>query len=141
MPVLQIYGSSMEPTIQEGEIILSVKTKHFKQGDIVAFYYNNKVLVKRVIALPGEWVNIDANGNVYVNNTKLNEPYISKKSIGIYDIEFPYQVPENKFFVMGDHRATSVDSRSSSVGCVEAEQLVGKIVFRVWPIKRIGIAK
>lgn len=131
----------MEPTIQEGEIILSVKTKHFKQGDIVAFYYNNKVLVKRVIALPGEWVNIDANGNVYVNNTKLNEPYISKKSIGIYDIEFPYQVPENKFFVMGDHRATSVDSRSSSVGCVEAEQLVGKIVFRVWPIKRIGIAK
>lgn len=139
LPVMQTYGHSMAPTLNDGEIIFSVKTKRFDQGDIVAFYYNNKVLVKRVIAGPGDWVNIDKDGTVYVNEQLLDEPYISEKSLGEVDIELPYQVPDGRYFVMGDHRATSADSRHSSVGCVSTEQIIGKIVFRVWPINRFGL--
>lgn len=138
MPVLQIYGSSMDSTLKDGEIVLSVKNSDFNQGDVVSFYYNNKILVKRVIAGPGDWVNIDQDGNVYVNNELLYEPYVIDKALGECDIELPYQVPDGKIFVMGDHRSTSVDSRNNAVGCVGEEQVVGKIIFRVWPLNRIG---
>jgi signal peptidase I len=138
LPVLQIYGSSMTPTLQDGEIVFSVKTSDLERGDIVAFYYNNKILVKRVIAGPGDWVYIDKNGNVSVNDTLLEEPYLQERSYGDADIEFPYQVPDGKIFVMGDHRSTSVDSRHTAIGCVAEEQIVGKIVFRVWPLDQFG---
>ena len=138
LPVLQIYGTSMTPTLQDGEIIFSVKGSDFALGDIIAFYYNNKILVKRVIANPGDWVNIDEDGTVYVNETVIDEPYLTEKSLGDCNIELPYQVPDGKIFVMGDHRSTSVDSRNTAVGCVAQEQIVGKIVFRVWPLDRLG---
>ncbi len=137
LPVLQIYGNSMTPTLQDGEIVFSVKTADMKQGEIIAFYYNNKILIKRVIAGPGDWVNILEDGTVYVNDVELIEPYLSEKSFGDADIAFPYQVPDGKIFVMGDHRATSVDSRHSEVGCVAEEQIVGKIIFRIWPLDRL----
>ena len=138
MPVLRTYGESMTPTLHEGDILVTVKTDDFKEGDIVAFYYNNKILVKRVIASSGEWVDIDDEGIVYVNNEPLYEPYINEPSVGDCNIQLPYQVPDGRIFVMGDHRATSIDSRNESVGCVAQEQIVGKIVFRVWPFKTIG---
>ena len=139
LPVLQIYGSSMTPTLQDGEIVFSVKTSKFQPGDVVAFYYNNKILIKRVICGPADWVNIDENGTVYVNGTVLDEPYLAEKALGDCNIELPYQVPDGKVFVMGDHRSTSVDSRNTAVGCVAQEQLVGKIIFRIWPLDRLGI--
>lgn len=138
LPVLQIYGSSMAPTLQDGEIIFTMKTSKFERGDIAAFYYNNKILVKRVIAGPGEWVNIDGDGTVYINGSPISEPYLEEKAFGDTNIELPYQVPDGKYFVMGDHRATSADSRNTAVGCVDKEQLVGKILFRVWPLDRAG---
>ena len=137
MPVLQIYGSSMSPTLQDGEIIFTVKTSDFKPGDIAAFYYNNKILVKRIICGPGDWINIDEDGTVYVNDIRLEEPYITEKALGECNIELPYQVPDGRYFVMGDHRSTSVDSRSTAVGCVAGEQIVGKIIFRIWPLDRM----
>jgi len=138
LPVLRIYGSSMTPTLNDGEIVFSIKTADMKPGDIVAFYYNNKILVKRVIANPGDWVDIDEDGTVYVNDMALMEPYLTEKHFGDADIELPYQMPDGKVFVMGDHRSTSVDSRHMAVGCVSQEQLVGKIVFRVWPMNSMG---
>lgn len=138
LPVLRIYGTSMTPTLQDGEIILTVKTSNLKPGDIISFYYNNKILVKRVIARPGEWVNLDEDGNVYVNDVLLEEPYLTEKALGECDIELPYQVPDGKIFVIGDRRSTSVDSRNTAVGCVSQEQIVGKIIFRVWPLDRFG---
>ena len=141
LPVLQIYGNSMTPTLVDGEIIFTVKTSDFEPGDIISFYYNNKILVKRVIARPGEWVNIDEDGNVYINDVLLDEPYLENKDFGDCNIELPYQVPEGKVFVMGDHRSVSVDSRNTAVGCVASEQIVGRIVFRVWPLKRLGTVK
>lgn len=134
MPVLQIFGSSMAPTLEDGEIVLSVKTSDFRHGDVVAFYYNNKILVKRVIAVSGEWVDITPEGDVYVNSKLLDEPYLNEKSLGDCNIEFPYQVPESRIFVMGDHRSVSIDSRNTAVGCVAEDQIVGKLVFRVWPL-------
>ena len=141
LPVLQIYGSSMEPTLADGQIIFSLKTNKFEQGDIIAFYYNNKILVKRVIAGPGEWVDIGEDGTVFVNSVPIDEPYIAQKAFGDTNIELPYQVPEGKYFVMGDQRATSVDSRNTAVGCVELEQVVGKILIRVWPLKEMGLVQ
>ena len=141
LPVLQIYGSSMTPTLYEGNIVVSVKGAEFEQGDVISFYYNNKILVKRVIAFPGDWINIDEDGNVFINDELLDEPYVKQKALGECDIELPYQVPDGKIFVCGDHRATSVDSRSSTVGCVSEEQIVGKIVYRVWPLKSVGSIK
>ena len=139
MPVLQIYGSSMTPTINEGQIVVSVKGKNFEQGDLVAFYIGNKLLVKRVIAGPADYVLVDENGTVFVNGTEIYEPYVSEKAFGECDIEYPYQVPDSRYFLMGDHRKTSVDSRSSAVGCIAEEQIVGKIVFCVWPFADFGI--
>lgn len=138
MPVLQIYGASMTPTLDEGDIVISIKGADFAPGDLVAFYMGNKILVKRCIAGPGQWMDIDADGNVYVDGKLLDEPYLTEKALGDCDIELPYQVPDNRYFCMGDHRSTSVDSRSTTVGCVSDEQIVGKIVFRVWPLPGFG---
>ena len=134
LPVLQIYGSSMTPTLEEGDIVVSIKSKTYETGDIVAFYYNNKILIKRVIAGSGYWVDLDEDGTVYVNGEKLDEPYVKDKAFGECDLELPYQVPESRIFVMGDHRSVSVDSRSKAVGCVAEEQIVGKLVCRIWPL-------
>lgn len=136
LPVLQIYGTSMTPTLHDGDIVLSVKTGKLEQGDIVAFYYNNKILVKRVIAGPGQWVDIDEEGNVYVDGELLDEPYLGDKALGSCNIQLPYQVPDGRWFVMGDHRSVSVDSRDRAVGCVSEEQIVGRLTFRVWPLNR-----
>lgn len=141
MPVLKIYGASMSPTLTDGEIILSRKTSKFVPGDIVAFYYNNKILVKRVIGRAGDWIDIDEEGTVYVNQIELKEPYLTEKALGECDIELPYQVPDGRIFVMGDHRSVSVDSRSSAIGCISQEQIVGRITFRIWPLKRLGVLK
>lgn len=141
LPVLQIYGSSMTPSLEDGEIVVSIKTADFEKKDIVAFYYNNKILVKRVIATAGEWVELDKEGNLYVNGELIDEPYIKEKALGECDIEMPYQVPEGRIFVMGDHREVSIDSRSSVVGCVAEEQVVGKLVFRLWPLESFGKLK
>ncbi len=138
LPVLQIYGSSMTPTLQEGEIVLSVKGAALEPGEIIAFYFNNRILVKRVIAGPGHWVDIKEDGTVWLDGQVLDEPYLSEKALGECDLELPYQVPDGRYFVMGDHRSTSVDSRSTVVGCVAEEQIVGRIAFRVWPLEGMG---
>ena len=141
MPVLQIYGASMTPTLTDGDIVISRKVRNLKQGDIVAFYYNNRILVKRYIASAGDWVDIDEDGNVYVNGELLNEPYVYEKALGECNIELPYQVPENRIFVLGDHRSVSIDSRSTAVGCVAEDQIVGELVFCVWPFSNRGLIK
>lgn len=138
LPVLRIYGSSMTPSLSEKDIVISVKGLGYERGDVVSFYYNNKILVKRIVAFPGEFVNIDEDGNVYVNDELLDEPYLKEKAFGECNIKLPYQVPDDRIFVCGDHRSTSVDSRSRSVGCVAEEQIVGKIVFRIWPLNNWG---
>lgn len=138
IPALQVTGTSMEPTLENGEIVLASRGSTFECGDIVAFYYNNKILLKRVIALPGDQVVVDKDGSVFVNGDVLDEPYLTEKSLGECDIEFPFQVPDGKLFVLGDHRATSIDSRSTSVGCVPSDLVVGKIVFRVFPFSSFG---
>lgn len=138
LPVLQIYGSSMTPTLEDGEIVVSLKGSQFETGDVIAFYYNNRILIKRVIAASGQWVDIKEDGTVYVDGEEIIEPYISEKSLGECDLKFPYQVPESRLFVLGDHRAVSLDSRSSAIGCVAEEQIVGRIVYRVWPLPAIG---
>jgi len=141
MPVLQVSGVSMEPTLEDDDIIVLLKTDNFETGDLCGFYWQNKLLLKRIIGVPGDIISIDESGNVSVNGEVIDEPYVDEKAYGECDIEFPYQVPENRFFVMGDHRAVSIDSRSTTVGCVESEQMVGKVLFRVWPLKKIGILK
>ena len=141
MPVLQITGASMDPTLVDGQFVVAVKNGDFETGDITAFYYNNKILIKRVIAKSGEWVNIDAEGNVFVNDLLIEEPYIQEKSLGECNIKLPYQVPDGRVFVMGDDRAISLDSRTTAVGCISREQVLGQVVFRVWPLSEFGAVR
>lgn len=138
MPVLRIYGQSMNDTLSSGDLVLSIRGSSFETGDVIAFYYNNNILVKRVIANSGDWVDIDEAGHVYVNNTQIDEPYLDSISFGNTNISLPYQVPEGKVFVMGDNRDVSIDSRNTSIGCVSSEQIVGKIFFRIWPFSKIS---
>lgn len=138
LPVQQVVGESMSQTLQNGDIVLAVKTTDLHTGDIVAFYYNNNVLIKRVIACAGDWVNITEDGVVSVNGILLDEPYVNELAFGDCDIELPYQVPENSFFVLGDHRATSIDSRNTTIGCIDKSLILGKLFFRVWPLSRFG---
>lgn len=142
MPVLKVTGSSMEPTMSDGQYALCISAGRFKTGDVIAFYFNNKILLKRVIAGAGDFVDITDDGTVYVNNKAISEPYLTDKSKGEdTDIEFPYQVPENKLFVMGDHRSTSIDSRNSNVGCISESDIVGRVIFRIYPFDKIGRIK
>ncbi len=139
LPVLQVSGSSMEPTLSDGDIVVLLKSASFETGEPVAFYYQNKLLLKRVIAGPGDIVDIDEEGNVYVNGEMLDEPYVTDKAFGESDLEYPYEVPEGKYFVMGDSRATSIDSRSSAIGCIETDLIVGKVILRIWPLDRFSL--
>ena len=138
LPVLRVTGTSMTPTLQENEFVICSEWSNFDCGDIIAFHFNNKILLKRVIGTAGDWIEITEDGTVYVNNTEIDEPYVSGKSIGECDLILPYQVPESRIFVMGDHRDVSIDSRSKSIGCVANEQIVGKVVFRIWPLDALG---
>jgi len=139
LPVLQISGTSMEPTLKNGEIVVLVKTSDLEYGDLCAFAYSNKVLIKRVIGLPGDTVVIEKDGTVYLNGYALEEPYITEKGFGECDVEFPYTVPENEYFLLGDQRTTSIDSRSTIIGCVPKEQVIGKLYFRIWPLSDFDI--
>ncbi|MGT2829648.1 signal peptidase I [Streptococcus hillyeri] len=141
LPVLRIYGQSMNKTLQEDDLVLTVKGSSFETGDVIAFYYNNKVLVKRVIAQSGDWVNVDSEGDVYVNQKKLDEPYVLDKALGKSDITYPYQVPDQEIFVLGDNRSASIDSRNTAIGGISEEQIVGKISFRIWPLDKFGTIK
>lgn len=137
LPVMQIEGTSMEPTLTNGDIVLLTKTTKFSRGDICGFSWNNKILIKRVIGIPGDWIEIDTDGTVYLNGEKLDEPYANQIAFGECDLEFPFQVPPEQYFVLGDMRESSIDSRNTLVGCVETEQIIGKIFFRIWPLKKI----
>lgn len=139
LPVLKIYGNSMSPTFENGEIVVTVKNLDMQTGDVVAFYYNNKILLKRFIAGPGDWIDLNENGDVFVNGVMLEEPYLEKKDFGDTNIELPFQVPEGKSFVMGDNREVSMDSRNTAIGCISEEQFVGKVVLRVWPLRKISL--
>lgn len=141
LPVLQVTGTSMQPTLDDGDVVVLVKGPDFAPGDLCGFYLQNKLLIKRVIAGPGDYVDIDEEGNVYVNGQALDEPYVTGKSLGECDIKLPYQVPDNRYFVLGDHRETSVDSRSSAVGCIEKEQIIGKIMLRIWPLSGLSVVR
>jgi len=138
LPVLEIYGNSMNPTLENGEIVVSIKTDDLNRGDICCFYYNNQILVKRVIGTAGDTIVIEKDGTVIVNDVLLDEPYINEKAEGESDIQYPYTVPENTVFVLGDNREMSVDSRNALIGCIDVEEIVGKIVFRVWPLSGFG---
>ena len=138
MPVLRIYGSSMAPTLNDGQIVISLKTTDFKTGDIAAFYYGNKLLIKRYIAGASDWVYIDEDGTVSVNSIELDEPYLAEKALGQTNIDLPYQVPDKRYFLMGDNREASVDSRNTAVGCASDDQIVGKVVYCIWPLDRFG---
>ena len=139
LPIFQITGSSMSDTLEDGDIVVAVRGSGYETGDVIAFYYNNSILIKRVIAAPGQWVDIDSEGNVYVDNVLLDEPYVSERALGDCNITLPYQVPDGRVFVMGDHRATSVDSRNSTVGCISDDMVVGRLILRVWPLNKLSL--
>ena len=137
LPVLQIEGTSMEPTLVNGDIVLLTKTTTFNRGELCGFSWNNKLLIKRVIGIPGDWIEIDTDGTVYLNGEKLDEPYAQQLAVGECDLEFPFQVPQEQYFVLGDMRESSIDSRNTLIGCVEKDQIVGKVFFRIWPFKTV----
>ena len=137
LPVLQIEGTSMKPTLSNGDIVLLTKTTRFERGDLCGFAWNNKLLIKRVIGLPGDWIEIDTDGTIYLNGDKLDEPYVQQMALGECDLEFPFQVPQEQYFVVGDMRESSIDSRNSLIGCIPRDQIVGKVFFRVWPFNSI----
>lgn len=137
LPVLQIEGTSMEPTLVNGDIVLLTKTTSFSRGELCGFSWNNKLLIKRVIGTPGDWIEIDTDGTVYLNGEKLDEPYAQQLSVGECDLEFPFQVPQEQYFVLGDMRESSIDSRNTLIGCVAKDQIVGKVFFRIWPFQTI----
>ena len=139
LPVLQIEGTSMEPTLHNGDIVLLMKTTRFERGDLCGFTWNNKLLIKRVIGVPGDWIEIDIDGTIYLNGEQLEEPYVTNKAFGECDLEFPFQVPQEQYFVVGDMRESSIDSRNTLIGCIPKDQIVGKVFFRVWPFKSIEI--
>ena len=139
MPVLQISGTSMTDTLDDGDIVVALNNSKYNKGDVIAFYFNNTILIKRVIGTAGDWIDIDGDGNVFVNGEPLDEPYISEKALGDCNIDLPYQVPDGKCFIMGDHRATSVDSRNKAVGCIGEDVVVGRLLFRVWPLSQLSI--
>ena len=139
LPVLQIEGTSMEPTLSNGDIVLLMKTTHFDHGDLCGFTWNNKLLIKRVIGLPGDWIEIDVDGTVYLNGDKLDEPYVQQAALGECDLQFPFQVPQEQYFVIGDMRESSIDSRNTLIGCIAKDQIVGRVFFRVWPFKNIRL--
>ena len=141
LPVLQISGESMTETLYDQDIVVALNGSGYETGDIIAFYYNNAILIKRVIATAGDWVDIDSDGTVYVNGVALDEPYVSEKAVGECNITLPYQVPDNRCFVMGDHRSTSIDSRNTAVGCVNTDMVLGRILLRVWPLSELGLLK
>lgn len=138
LPVLQITGTSMTDTLQDQNIVVALRGSNYEQGDVIAFYYNNNILIKRVIARTGQWVDISEDGTVYVDNIRLDEPYVTEKALGDCDITLPYQVPDGKVFVMGDHRSTSLDSRSTALGCISEDMVVGRLLIRVWPLNEFG---
>ncbi len=138
LPIMRINGSSMSTTLEDGDIVVCLNDQKYKTGDVIGFYYNNNILIKRVIATSGDWVDIDLDGNVYVNGTLLHEPYVSEKAYGDCNITLPYQVPDGRCFVMGDHRDISVDSRNSGIGCISNEMVVGRLLLRVWPFDGMG---
>ena len=138
LPVLQIEGTSMEPTLSNGDIVLLTKTTRFNRGDLCGFTWNNKLLIKRVIGTPGDWVEIDTDGTIYLDGEMLEEPYVEQPAFGECDLEFPFQVPQEQYFVVGDMRESSIDSRNSLIGCIPKDQIVGKVFFRVWPFKRLS---
>ena len=138
LPVLRISGNSMEGTLHDGDIVVALNSSKFKPGDVIAFYHGKDVLLKRVIASPGQWVDMDAEGNVYVDDELLDEPYVTEKALGQCNISFPCQVPEGELFVLGDHRTVSIDSRNRSIGCVDSETAIGRVILRVWPLSDLG---
>ena len=139
LPVLQIEGTSMEPTLHNGDIVLLMKTTRFDRGDLCGFTWNNKLLIKRVIGIPGDWIEIDTDGTIYLNGEKLDEPYVQQKAFGECDLEFPFQVPQEQYFVVGDMRESSIDSRNTLIGCIPKDQIVGKVFFRIWPFKNVKL--
>ena len=141
MPVLQISGSSMENTLLDRDLVIALNSGRYKSGDVIGFYYNNEILVKRVIAVSGDWVDIDEDGTVYLNGTRLDEPYVTEKALGDCSINLPYQIPDGRLFVMGDRRESSIDSRNASVGCVSGDAVVGKLLLRIWPLDRFGLVR
>ncbi len=138
-PVLQISGGSMEPTLNDEEIVVLLKTTNMEKGELCCFSYQNKLLIKRVVGLPGDKINIDESGNVYVNDELISEPYVTDRSLGECDITFPCYVTDNHYFVLGDHRSTSIDSRSTVIGLVSEDYIVGKIFLRIWPFDSLSL--
>lgn len=136
LPVLRVTGTSMTPTLSNDELVVCRRKGSFERGDIIAFYHNNKILLKRVIGVAGDLVDVKDDGTVYVNGERITEPYIDSPDKGSCDIELPYQVPDNRIFVMGDHRSVSIDSRTKEIGCVSEEMVVGKVVYRIYPLKK-----
>lgn len=139
LPVFRVNGTDMSPTLATGELVVTLRKAQVQPGDVIAFYYHDKIQIKRVIAVGGDVVSVDPYGEVTVNNQPLDEPYLTDKAYGECNITYPYRVSDGKIFVMGDHRSVSIDSRHTEVGCVTQEQIIGKVILRVWPFSAIHV--